>query len=350
MPAEKGTQPSAPFSKTDPSLRERVALSVVAPCYNEQLSLQAFVDRMIAACERLGETYEIVVVNDGSHDRTWELIQALVARHPTIVGVNLARNHGHQLAVSAGLTLAQGSRVLVIDSDLQDPPEVLPQMWSKMNEGFDVVYGKRTTRPNETAFKLATAYWFYRILRILAEVEIPTDTGDFRLMSRRIVDRLVSMPERDRFIRGMVAWLGGRQAAVMYERASRHAGETQYTLRKMARLAVNGILGFSTAPLKLASILALLGAATGIGLGLITLATYFHGGTVTGWTSQAMITVFFGVGQFLCLAILGAYVGRLYEQNKGRPLYLIDEVVSKSALESETLGKSDHVVTDRDVA
>jgi polyisoprenyl-phosphate glycosyltransferase len=177
-------------------------------------------------------------------------------------------------------------------------------------------------------------------------VEIPNDTGDFRLMSRRIVERLVSMPERDRFIRGMVAWLGGRQAAVIYDRESRHAGETHYTIRKMVHLAIDAILGVSTAPLKIASILALLGAAIGVGLFLFTAATFWHGGTVHGWTSQAMITVFFGVGQFLCLAILGAYVGRLYDQNKGRPLYLIDEVESKSALESETLSKKSQVLRD----
>jgi polyisoprenyl-phosphate glycosyltransferase len=316
-------------------LREALALSVVAPCYNEELSLPPFVERMLAACEALGKSYELILVNDGSRDGTWDRIRELASRDANLVGINLARNHGHQLAVSAGLTLARGSRVLVIDSDLQDPPEVLSRMWTKMDEGYDVVYGQRAKRASETAIKLATAHWYYRVLRALAEVDIPRDTGDFRLMSRRIVDRLVSMPERDRFIRGMVAWLGGKQTAILYDRDARHAGATQYTLRKMLRLAADGILGFSTAPLKIASLFASLSALAGLALFLYTAASFLLGRAVPGWTSQAMITVFFGVGQFICLAILGAYVGRMYSQIKGRPLFLIDEVVTVRSIDND---------------
>src|SRR4051812_11977848 len=196
----------------------RPALSVVAPCYNEAQSLSAFVERTTKACDSVGVTYEILLVNDGSSDDTWERIRLIAAARPNIVGVNLSRNHGHQLAVTAGLSLARGERVLIIDADLQDPPELLSAMMARMDEGFDVVYGRRRHRPGESRFKLATASLFYKLLERVADVEIPPDTGDFRLMSRRIVERLNAMPEHDRFIRGMVAWLGGRQTEILYDR------------------------------------------------------------------------------------------------------------------------------------
>ncbi len=310
-----------------PDIAPRV--SVVAPCYNEEPALPAFVSRMAAACEAaVGRDYEIVLVNDGSRDRTWSVIQAAAESQPNIVGVNLSRNHGHQLAVTAGLALARGERVLIIDADLQDPPELLTAMMAKMDEGFDVVYGRRRQRPGESRFKLATASLFYRLLERIAEVEIPPDTGDFRLMSRRIVERLNAMPEHDRFIRGMVAWLGGRQTEVLYDREARHAGETHYTLAKMLRLAVNGLTSFSTAPLRIAILFAFLGMLIAGAIMLYALVAFFQGNVARGWTSLALITVFFGVGQFGCLAVIGAYVGRTYMQAKGRPLYLVDQVVA----------------------
>jgi dolichol-phosphate mannosyltransferase len=304
-------------------------LSVVAPCYNEEASLPAFVERMGAACAgAVGEAYEIVLVNDGSRDATWAVIQAEAERRPGIVGVNLARNHGHQLAVTAGLNLARGERVLIIDADLQDPPELLPEMLARMDQGFDVVYGRRRTRAKESPFKLATASLFYRVLQRIADVDIPPDTGDFRLMSRRIVDRLNAMPEHDRFIRGMVAWLGGRQTEILYDRDPRYAGETHYTLMKMIRLAVAGLTSFSTAPLRTASLLALVGMGIAAAVMLYALIAFFQGNVARGWTSLALITAFFGIGQLGCLAIIGAYLGRTYMQVKGRPLYLIDEIVA----------------------
>ncbi len=307
-------------------------VSIVAPCFNEEQSLPLFAERVAAACKAaVGEAYEIVLVNDGSRDGTWSVIQSLAQRWPHIVGINLSRNHGHQLAVTAGLNLARGMRVLVIDADLQDPPELLSAMMARMDEGYDVVYGKRRSRAEESRFKLATASLFYRLLARVSEVEIPTDVGDFRLMSRRIVDRLNAMPEHDRFIRGMVAWLGGRQAEVLYDRDARHAGETQYTLAKMLRLAANGVASFSTAPLKIAIVLALVGMALACAILLYALVGFFTGKTAPGWTSLALIMVFFGVGQLGCLAIIGAYLGRTYMQVKGRPLYLIDEIVASPA-------------------
>jgi glycosyltransferase involved in cell wall biosynthesis len=307
-------------------------LSVVAPCYNEEGSLPAFVARMSAAARAcVGEAFELVLVNDGSRDATWACIQALSLDRPEVVGVNLSRNHGHQLAVSAGLTVARGARMLVIDADLQDPPEVLGEMMARMDEGYDVVYGKRRSRGGESAFKLATATAFYRLLHSVSEVDIPQDVGDFRLMSRRIVDRLNAMPEQDRFLRGMVPWLGGRQTEVLYDREARHAGETAYTLPKMVRLAVNGLTGFSTAPLKIAVALAFAGMALGALILIYALVGFFTGHSQRGWASLALIQVFFGVGQLGCVAIMGAYVGRIYTQVKGRPLFMIDEVVRRDA-------------------
>ena len=303
-------------------------LSVVAPCYNEEGSLPAFVARMCAAARALvGDAFELVLVNDGSRDGTWPCIQALSLGRPELVGVNLSRNHGHQLAVTAGLTLARGARVLIIDADLQDPPEVVADMMARMDEGYDVVYGRRRSRGGESAFKLATAKGFYRLLHSVSEVEIPQDVGDFRLMSRRMVDRLNAMPEQDRFLRGMVAWLGGRQTEVLYDRDARHAGTTAYTLSKMVRLAVNGLTGFSTAPLKIAVVLAFAGMAMAVPIIVYALYGAFMGHSQKGWASLALIQVFFGVGQLGCLAIIGAYLGRIYTQVKGRPLFMVDEVV-----------------------
>jgi dolichol-phosphate mannosyltransferase len=304
-------------------------LSIVAPCFNEEGSLAEFVARTLSAARgQVGEDFELILVNDGSRDGTWSLINRLAVQHRRIVGVNLSRNHGHQLAVTAGLRLARGARVLIIDADLQDPPELLGDMMTRMDEGFDVVYAKRIRRDGESPFKLATANLFYRLLGLISDVEIPQEVGDFRLMSRRIVDRLNSMPEQDRFLRGMVAWLGGRQTEVCYDRGARKTGSSAYTLPRMIRLAVDGMTGFSTAPLMAAVAL----AGVGIGLGVL-IALYALGGLVLGrpergWTSLALIMVFFGVSQLSCLAIIGAYIGRIFNQVKGRPLFMIDELVS----------------------
>jgi dolichol-phosphate mannosyltransferase len=305
-----------------------LALSVVAPCYNEEQTLPAFVERMVAACRAAaGDSFELLLVNDGSRDATWPKIQALAQATPGVVGVNLARNYGHQLAVTAGLGLARGERVLIIDADLQDPPELLGELNARMDEGYDVVYAQRRTRAKESAFKLLTADLFYRVLAGMSETPIPRNVGDFRLMSRRAVDRLNAMQEQDRFLRGMVAWLGGRQTEVLYDRDPRYAGETGYTLKKMIKLATAGITSFSTLPLKLAVVLAGAGAAIAFALLLYVVVGFITGHVARGWTSLAMMMVFFGVGQFLCLAVMGAYIGRIFLEVKARPLYFVDDVV-----------------------
>lgn len=322
--------PSPDFFRGAPSgLDARESVSIVAPCYNEAIAVPLFVSRMEAAARMaVGESFEIILVNDGSTDATWSRISTLSTRSPHIVGVNLSRNHGHQLAVSAGLKFARGERVLIIDSDLQDPPELLTEMMLRMDEGHDVVYGRRRSRPGESAFKLATAKLFYRLLSSVSEVDIPEDVGDFRLLSRRVVDRLNAMPEQDRFLRGMVAWLGGSQAEVMYDRAPRVGGRSGYSLGRMIKLAVDALTGFSTAPLKLVVVLAALGMALGAALAIYALVSFLVDRPERGWTSLAVIVVFFGVAQLGALAIIGAYIERIYLQSKGRPLYLIDEVIS----------------------
>ena len=307
--------------------RKLPALSVIVPCYNEQDCLPVFMQRMTDAAQpEVGSDFEIIFINDGSRDRTWSCILGMAERYPNVVGVNLSRNHGHQLAVTAGLSLARGDQVMIIDADLQDPPELLSEMRRQMAQGYDVVYGRRRIRTHESRFKIVTARLFYRMLTRFAEVDIPADTGDFRLMSRRIADQLNAMPEHDRFLRGMVAWLGGRQTEILYDRDPRYAGTTGYSLAKMLKLAVNGLIGFSVAPLHFAVVFAMLGAVIGVVILIYSLIGFILGNVVPGWTSLALMTVFFGTGQFVCLGIIGAYLGRTYMEVKHRPLFLIEEI------------------------
>ena len=307
----------------------RPRLSVVAPCYNEEGSLPLFVERMIDACQLYaGGSFEIVLVNDGSKDNSWACMRALASTKPGVVALDLSRNHGHQLAVSAGLSIARGERVMVIDADLQDPPELLGEMMARMDAGFDVVFARRRARAGESAFKRATAHGFYRLLSRISDVEIPVDVGDFRLMNRAIVDKLNAMPEQDRFLRGMVAWLGGRQTDVPYDRDTRCAGATGYSLGKMLALAASGITGFSTAPLQLAALATGLGVVVGVGIAGYVLRAAIAGETVPGWTSLALVMVFFSCAQLACLAIMSLYISRIFTQVKQRPLFLIQEQVT----------------------
>ena len=243
-----------------------------------------------------------------------------------MVGVNLSRNHGHQLALTAGLSVARGERILILDADLQDPPELLPQMMRALDEGADVAYGQRTLRVGETVFKRTTAAVFYRLLRRLTDVQIPSDTGDFRLMSRRVLELLKAMPESHRFLRGMVSWVGFRQVAVPYQRELRVTGSSSYPLRKMLRLAFDAITGFSTRPLRLASLLGLaFGALGALGV-VITIVAWAMGVTVPGWASVVVILLTLGGIQLAVLGIIGEYLGRLYIEVKRRPLFIIDEI------------------------
>lgn len=273
-----------------------------------------------------GLDYEIVFVDDGSADRTGELLAMLQAGDPHTRVVRFSRNFGHQTAVTAGLEHATGDAVVLIDADLQDPPELIPEFVARWRDGHDVAYGVRTDRPGETRFKLATAKLFYRLLGRLSNTEIPMDTGDFRLMDRRVVNALMSMPERDRFVRGMVAWVGFRQVAVPYTRAPRFAGESKYPLFRMMRFALDGLTSFSVAPLHaatwigfIASAMALLGVAYALYLRLFTNIW------VTGWTALFIAVLFVGGAQLLSLGIIGEYIGRIYAESKRRPLYLVQE-------------------------
>jgi dolichol-phosphate mannosyltransferase len=305
-----------------------VKLSIVVPCFNEEACLAELHQRLSAAARSaVGSNYELVLVNDGSRDGSWEAMQRLAEADRNLVAINLSRNHGHQLALTAGLDLSRGDIILIIDADLQDPPELLGPMLETMREqGADVVYGVRKSRAGETAFKRATAHGFYRLLSRATEVDIPLDTGDFRLMSRRALDALLAMPEQARFIRGMVAWIGFRQVPFAYDRQERFAGETKYPLRKMIRFALDALTGFSSAPLKLASHFGL-----GLSFGSLLLVLYIAyawaaGRSIQGWTSLMLVVVVLGAIQMFVLALMGEYIGRLYNEAKGRPLYIVQDI------------------------
>ena len=309
-------------------------ISVVAPCYNEQDVLEAFHRRVRAVLDGLDGDSEIVLVDDGSTDETWAIMERLAEADPAVVAVRLSRNHGHQLALTAGLDICRGRRVLVIDADLQDPPELLPDMLRIMDDGADVVYGQRRRRAGETAFKRATAAAFYRLLGRMSRSPIPPDTGDFRLISRRALDVLLAMPERHRFIRGMVSWIGFRQEPLLYDRDSRAAGTTKYPLRKLFRFAFDAITSFSTVPLALAGWVGLFTALFGFGLFIYALISKFLYRTETGWTSlMAGLSLLSGV-QLLVLGVIGEYLGRLYEQSKGRPLFIVDRILRAGSEEA----------------
>ena len=330
----------------------RPLLSIVVPCYNEEACLAELHGRLTrAAASVAGDDYEIVLINDGSRDRSWEIMRELARTDRHLVAINLSRNHGHQLALTAGLDLCSGERILIIDADLQDPPELLPQMIEEMErQQADVVYAVRRARAGETAFKRGTAKLFYRLLSKLAEIEIPLDTGDFRLMSRRALDALLSLPEQARFIRGMVAWVGFRQVPIAYDRAERHAGETKYPLARMMRLALDAVTGFSTAPLRFASHIGLwLVAASALLIAYIGFA-FLTGRAIQGWTSLMLVVVVLGAVQMFVLGMIGEYLGRLYIEAKRRPLYIVSEIAGRAegkaglghvAHEEETIAASE---------
>lgn len=303
-------------------------LSVVVPCYNEEEVLPETHRRLSTAVAGLVKDYEIVYVDDGSRDRTGELLADLQALDERVRVVRLARNFGHQLAVTAGIDHARGQAVVLIDADLQDPPEVIGEMLARWREGYHVAFGVRTDRRGESPFKLWTAKAFYRLLNKLSDVAIPLDTGDFRLMDRRVVDVLRHMPERDRFVRGMVSWTGFRQVAVPYRRAERFAGESKYPLLKMLRFALDGIVSFSSAPLKVATWLGFVSSAIALAgiLFAVTVRLYTRD-WVPGWAATFVAVLFMGGIQLLSIGIIGEYVGRIYAEGKRRPLYLVGELL-----------------------
>ena len=315
------------------------ALSIVVPCFNEDECLGELHARLTAAARAsVGEDYEIVLINDGSKDRSWPMMRELADRDANVLAINLSRNHGHQLALTAGLDLCRGDKILIIDADLQDPPELLGEMLATMKrEDADVVYGVRKARAGETRFKRASAAAFYRLLARATEVDMPVDAGDFRLMSRRSLDALLAMPEQSRFIRGMVAWIGFKQVPILYDRKERFAGTTKYPLGKMISFALDALTGFSSAPLKLASHAGLWLSAGSVLIVLYILYAWAVGRSVPGWTSLMLVVVLLGAIQMFVLGLLGEYIGRLYNEAKRRPLYIIQEIAG-DARENARLG------------
>lgn len=307
---------------------QRPALSVVIPCYNEAACLDQLYARVSAAARAaVGEDFEILFINDGSKDDSWPVMQRLAAADPHLVAINLSRNHGHQLALTAGLDLCAGEQILIIDADLQDPPELLADMRAMMiAQAADVVYAVRRKRAGESLFKKVTAAAFYRLLDRVTDTAIPLDTGDFRLMSRRALDAFLSLPEQARFIRGMVAWVGFRQVPFAYDRHERFAGETNYPLGKMIRLALDAVTGFSTAPLRLASHAGLVLTGLSLLLFVYIAVGFLTGSAVAGWTSTMLVVVLLGAVQMFVLGMIGEYLGRLYVESKRRPLYLVADV------------------------
>jgi dolichol-phosphate mannosyltransferase len=307
-------------------------LSIVSPCHNEQAGLEEFHRRASAAAkEVVGEDYELILVNDGSRDGTWFVMERLVALDPRLVLIDLSRRHGHQLALTAGLEMSRGDKILTIDSDLQDPPEFLAEMWRLMeDEGVDVVYGLRGERLGETRFKRSTAALFYWLLKQIGDADIPSNAGDFRLMTRRVVDILKAMPEQHRFIRGMIGWIGFRQVGLRYDRDPRFAGTSQYSLSHMMILALDALTGFSTAPLRVASYAGFLAGAVGLLMLVYTLGSWASGHVVDGWTSLTTLVLILGSTQLILFGLLGEYVGRMYIELKQRPLFTIDRIVTQN--------------------
>jgi len=327
--------------RSDASLRlseKKPLLSVVIPCMNEEAVIGETARRLIAVLGAADFHFELIFVDDGSKDSTPKILRELQSSDARVRVVRLSRNFGHQVAITAGIEHAGGDAVAVIDADLQDPPEVLLEFVAKWLDGYDVVYGVRSEREGETAFKLWTAKLFYRLIGRLSDTEIPLDTGDFRLMDRRVVDALLSMPERDRFVRGMVSWLGFSQVSVEYKRAARFAGETKYPLFKMLKFATDGIVSFSTIPLRLATWIGFLASALStVGIVVVLLERYFGVfGLVKGWSSTVIAVLFIGGVQLVCLGIIGEYVGRIYGESKRRPLYVVRERIGFDAKNAST--------------
>jgi dolichol-phosphate mannosyltransferase len=312
-----------------PGLATTHLLSVIVPVYNESAVIPAFYQRASAAFAAIpGFDYEIVFVDDGSRDDSFPKLSAIAARDGRIRIVKFSRNFGHQIAITAGVDHARGDCVAVIDADLQDPPEVVSRMVDQWRAGFDVVYGVRETREGESTMKLATAAVFYRLLTRLTNIQIPTDVGDFRLMSRRAVDELSKLREKDRFVRGLVSWIGFRQTGVLYNRDRREAGETKYPYRKMIRFALDGITSFSTVPLRLATWTGYVSALLAVLYLIYVLIMRFLGYTVEGWATIMVAMLFLGSVQLICLGILGEYLGRVFNEVKPRPMYVVEELVS----------------------
>jgi dolichol-phosphate mannosyltransferase len=316
--------------------KDEIVVSVAVPVYNELESLPELHRRVTEVMSAQGEGWELILIDDGSTDGSREWIQDLARSDAHVQPVIFARNFGHQIAVTAGLDKCRGQALVIMDADLQDPPEVIPQLIEKWREGYEVVYAVRAERKGETWFKKITAAVFYRIINRITDVDIPLDTGDFRLMDRQVIDVLASMREKHRFPRAMVAWVGFRQTGVPYLRAARYAGETKYPFQKMLRLALNAVTGFSYFPLQIATYMGFVSAGLSIlAIPLVIILRLIGNEAFFGQASTLIAVLFLGGVQLISLGILGEYIGRLYDEAKGRPLYIIRKDKEKSKIGSE---------------
>jgi dolichol-phosphate mannosyltransferase len=319
----------------------RPTLSLVLPIYNEEEVIPELHKRLQEFLTKLALPAEVVFVNDGSRDRSMELLRGIAGEEPRYRVVSFARNFGHQRAITAGVDFARGKAVVVMDADLQDPPEVVLEMVAKWREGFDVVYGRRRKRAGETWFKLLTARAFYRVFAAMIPIQVPLDTGDFRLMSRRVVVVLRELRETHRFVRGMVAWVGFKQTEVLYDRPARFAGDTKYPFRKMVAFAIDGITSFSVLPLRFATYMGMLMILASVGvIAWALVAKYVLHQVVQGWTGIMIVVAVFASVQLLMIGILGEYIGRIYEEVKRRPLYIVGDTVNATKDTDEEEGES----------
>jgi dolichol-phosphate mannosyltransferase len=301
-------------------------LVVVIPVFNEEQNVMLLYERLVGVVKSMNKTYRFIFINDGSRDNTLQKLKELSAKDRLVKYIDLSRNFGHQVAVTAGLHFAKGKRVVIIDADLQDPPELIVDMEKRMNEGFNVVYARRRQRKGESFFKLITARIFYRLLKSITSVDIPVDTGDFRMMDWKVVEVLNRMPEQHKFIRGMVSWVGFKQTYVEYDRDQRHSGKTGYTFKKMLRFAIDGITGFSNVPLKVATWAGFGISFVSFALILYTLyARFVSGNYVQGWASIMISILFIGGIQLICLGLIGEYIIRMDANLRQRPLYIIND-------------------------
>jgi len=308
-------------------MTSKALISVVVPVYNEAEGIAHFHERATAALMALENyDYELVYVDDGSKDGSYDIMRGFADSDRRVQIVKFSRNFGHQIAITAGLDYARGDAVVFIDADLQDPPELIAELIAKWREGNDVVYARRAARKGETQFKLLTAALFYRVLRSLANIDIPPDVGDFRLISARVADQLRAMREKDRFIRGLVSWVGFRQSYILYERDERYAGETKYPLAKMIKFALDGLTSFSSAPLRIATWMGYFASAMAFLYLISVFVQVALGMTVEGWATIVVAVLFLGGVQLICLGILGEYLGRVFTEIKPRPVYIVEEL------------------------